>query len=103
MWGARAVTSMSERPTSSAIRARLAAIPSTQNSRKRAHASVRSEAECRKLKMMTRLENVQLEVALRAGQRNCRVVADHLHRDHGERLGLRGVDLARHDRRTRLV
>src|SRR5881296_1151847 len=56
MCGARAVTSMSERSTSSAILGRFASIPSTQNSRKRAQASVRSRTECRKSKMMTGLK-----------------------------------------------
>ena len=50
-----------------------------------------------------RLVDVELEVALGAGERHGGVVAVHLHRDLGERLGLRGVDLARHDRRARLV
>ena len=31
------------------------------------------------------------------------VVAEHLHADHGQRLALGRVDLARHDRRARLV
>ena len=50
-----------------------------------------------------RLVDVELEVALRAGEGHGGVVAEHLHGDHRQRLALRRVDLARHDRRARLV
>jgi hypothetical protein len=50
-----------------------------------------------------RFEDVQHEVALRAGEADGRVVAMNLHRDHGHGLALSRVDLSRHDRRTRLV
>src|SRR5712664_955080 len=49
------------------------------------------------------LENVELEIALRAGKADGGVVAHYLHGDHGERFGLRGIDLARHNRRSGLV
>ena len=50
-----------------------------------------------------RLVDVELEVALRARERHRVIVAEHLHGDHGERLALGRVDLARHDRGARLV
>ena len=49
------------------------------------------------------LEDVELEVALGAGEPDRRVVADHLRAHHRHRFALRGVDLARHDRRAGLV
>src|SRR5256714_11848314 len=49
------------------------------------------------------VEAVQLEVALRAGEAYAGVVTQDLHGDHRQRLRLRGVDLARHDRGARLV
>ena len=50
-----------------------------------------------------RLVDVELEVALAAGHRHRGVVAEHLHRHHGQRLGLGRVHLARHDARARFV
>jgi len=50
-----------------------------------------------------RLENVELEIALRAGEANGGVIAHHLDGDHGEGFGLRGIYLAGHNRRARLV
>jgi len=50
-----------------------------------------------------RLVDVELEVALRAGEGDGRVVAEHTHRHLRERLRLGGVDLAGHDRRAGLV
>ena len=50
-----------------------------------------------------RLEDVELQGAGRAGHGDGGVVAEHARADHGERLALRGVDLARHDRAARLV
>ena len=50
-----------------------------------------------------RFEDIQLEVALRAGEADSRVVAMNLDRDHGHGLALSRVDFSRHDRRARLV
>src|SRR5690606_6770858 len=47
--------------------------------------------------------DVQLEVALRAGERQGGVVAEHLGADLGQGFALGRVDLARHDRRAGLV
>src|SRR5256714_355185 len=49
------------------------------------------------------VEDVQLEGPLRAGEAYRRVVTQDLHGDHRQRLRLRRVDLARHDRGARLV
>src|SRR5713101_1389315 len=49
------------------------------------------------------LENVQLEIALGAGEADGGVIAHHLHGDHGEGFGLRGIHLAGHDGGARLV
>ena len=50
-----------------------------------------------------RLEDVELEVALRAGKADGGVVAHHLDGDHGDGFALRGIYLARHDGRSGLV
>ena len=50
-----------------------------------------------------RLEDVEFEVSLTAGECNDGFVADHLRAHHAERFGLGRVNLARHDRRARLV
>ena len=50
-----------------------------------------------------RLEDVQLELAVATCDANGGVVAHDLRSDHSERLALRRVDLAWHDRATRLV
>ena len=49
------------------------------------------------------LENVELEIALRAGKTDGSVIAHHLDGNHGEGFGLRGIHFARHDGRTGLV
>src|ERR1051325_3615337 len=49
------------------------------------------------------VEDVQLEVALRAREAYGRVVAEDLYGDHRHRLALRRIDLAGHDGRARLV
>lgn len=49
------------------------------------------------------LEDVELELAVRAGDRDGGVVAHDLRGDHGEGLALGGVDLAGHDGRSGLV
>lgn len=50
-----------------------------------------------------RLEHVELKVTIGAGNRNRRVVAHDLSANHGHRLALGRVDLARHNRRSRFV
>ena len=50
-----------------------------------------------------RLENVELEIALRSRDRNRRVVADHLNANHRHRFALGWIDFTGHDRRARLV
>ena len=50
-----------------------------------------------------RLEDVELEMALAAADRDRGVIAEHLAADHGQRLALGRIDLARHDRGARLV
>jgi hypothetical protein len=47
--------------------------------------------------------DVELEMALRTGERDRRLVAENPRGDHGQRLGLGRIDLARHDRGTRFV
>ena len=50
-----------------------------------------------------RLVDVELEVALRAGEGHRVIVAEDLDGHHRQRLRLRGIDLARHDRGAGLV
>ena len=50
-----------------------------------------------------RLVDVHLQIAAGAAEADRDVVGHHLHGDHGQRLGLGRIDLARHDRRARLV
>src|SRR3712207_9122820 len=47
-----------------------------------------------------RVEDVELEVALRSGETDGRVVAEDLHGHHRHRLALRRVHLARQDRKS---
>ena len=49
------------------------------------------------------LEDVQLEIALRTGEADGRVIAHDLDGDHGESFGLRGIYFAGHDGGARLV
>ncbi len=49
------------------------------------------------------LEHVQLKIAGGAAHIHGHIVADYLRTDHGHRLALGWIDLARHDRRARLV
>ena len=49
------------------------------------------------------LIDVELEMALAAGDRDRGVIAEHLAAHHRHRLALRRIDLARHDRGARLV
>ena len=50
-----------------------------------------------------RLENVQLEISLGAGEGDGGVVSVDLHGDHGHGFALRGIHFAGHDRRAGLV
>ena len=50
-----------------------------------------------------RLIDVELEMALACRHRDGGVVAEHAAADHGQRFALGRIDLARHDRRARLV
>src|SRR5882762_4423182 len=50
-----------------------------------------------------RLEHVQLEISRGTADIDRDVVAEHLRAQHRHRLGLRGIDLARHDRAAGLV
>ena len=50
-----------------------------------------------------RLEDVELEIALRAGEADGGVVAHDLDGDHGDGFALGGIDFAGHDGRARLV
>jgi len=49
------------------------------------------------------LENVELEIALRAGEADGGVIAHDLDGDHGDRFGLRGIYFAGHDGGAGLV
>ena len=57
----------------------------------------------RPLRVWLPVEHVELKVALAAAEGDGGVVAHHLRADHRERLALRRVDLARHDRRAWLI
>ena len=74
-----------------------------QNSRKLLHASVSRSTECRKLKIITGLNTLSSKLPIEPAIDGRAVVAEHLHADHRQRLGLRRVHLARHDRRAGLV
>ena len=78
-------------------------MPSTRNLRKLVQPSVRMRDRVRDVEDHQRLVDVHLEIAAGAAEADRDVVGHHLHRDHGQRLGLRRVDLARHDRRAGLV
>ena len=54
--------------------------------------------ECKHVVNDHGLEDVELHVALAAGDRHGHVVAHHLRAGHRQRFGLGRVDLARHDR-----
>ena len=50
-----------------------------------------------------RLEDIEFEMALRACESDGRLIAEDARADHGQRLRLGGIDLARHDGGARLV
>ena len=50
-----------------------------------------------------RLVDVEFEMALAAGDRDGGLIAEHAGADHGQRLALRRIGLARHDRGAELV
>ncbi len=50
-----------------------------------------------------RLVDVHFQVTAGAAEADGHVIGHHLHRDHGERLALGRIDLARHDRRPGLI
>src|SRR6266851_4123387 len=49
------------------------------------------------------LEDVELEIALRAGEADGGIIAHHLHGNHGQGFGLRGIYFAGHDGGAGLV
>ena len=66
--------------------------------------TVREQADARQQILgHDRLEHVQFKLTVRAADGNGHIVAHHLCGNHRERLALSRVDLARHNRRTRLV
>ncbi len=85
------------------MRASFASMPRTQRSANERQPSASNSADSRQVMQDYRLVGVELEIALAAGERDGMVVAEHLHRDHRQRLALGRIDLARHDRRARLV
>ena len=89
--------------TCCAICSRFGSMPATQCSVNDRQASASSRIECRKLWMITGLKTFSSKLPCEPATADGRVVAHHLHADHRHRLALRRVDLARHDRRARLV
>ena len=71
--------------------------------RKAAHAIGQQANTLQHVVRHHRAKHVQFKVARRTRNTHHRVVAQHLRRDHGQRLALCGIDLARHDRRTRFI
>ncbi len=78
-------------------------MPTTQLSVKETAASAQELHRLQEVVGHQRVVDVELEMALAAGEGQRGVVAEHLDADLGQRLALRRVDLARHDRRARLV
>jgi hypothetical protein len=64
---------------------------------------VREEEAFEKRESDDGLVDVELEMTLRSGERERRLVAENPRADHRQRLGLGRIDLARHDRGTRFV
>ena len=48
-----------------------------------------------------RHENIEFKITLRGGHTDRGIIGDHLNRDHGDGLRLRGIDFSRHDRTAR--
>ena len=101
--GVSAVTSISELPTSSSIRARSGSSPSTQNSRKVRQLSASSTAECSRFLIITGLKTFSSKLPCEPAILIAVSLPRTWHDDHRHRLGLRRVHLARHDRRAGLV
>ena len=103
MCGLSAVTSISERCTSSAMRSRLGSMPRAQCSSKLRTPSASRRTLCRKLWMISGLNTFSSKLPdappmLIATSLPITCAAQHRHR-----LALGRVDLARHDRAARLV
>ena len=101
--GDSAVTSISERSTCSAM---LLAVGLGALDQERAEVGAAIGQQRDRLGQVVddqRLVDVHLEVAAGAAEADRHVVGHHLDRDHGQRLGLGRIDLARHDRGARLV
>ena len=80
------------------MRFSFGSMPAAQRSLNERTASASSCDRLQHVVQDDRLVDVELEVALRAGEGHGVVVAEHLHADHRQRLALGRVDLARHDR-----
>ncbi len=100
---ASAVTSMSELATCRAMTSRFGSMPTTQCSRKLSHASARSSTLSSTSCTIIGLNTLSSQMPPRAGDADGDVVAHHVRAHHRERLGLRRVHLARHDRAAGLV
>src|ERR1044071_4284455 len=94
MWGARAVTSMSEPWSLRSISVRLGAMPRAQWVSKDRQASPRRWMDCRGGVGDDGLVDVGLEVARGTAEGDGVVVGDDADADHGEGFALGGVDLA---------
>ena len=78
-------------------------MPTTQWSTKLFMASVSKLDGVQKIENHHRLEDVELEISLGAGEADGGVIAHHLHGNHGDGFALRGIHFAGHDRRAGLV
>ena len=101
--GASAVTSISERSISSRMRASLASMPATQLSVNERAASASSRIDCSMQCAITGLKTLSSKWPWLAADGDRGLIADHLAAHHGQRLALRRVDLAGHDRGAGLV
>jgi hypothetical protein len=103
MCGASAVTSISERSSSSAMRSRSGSMPRAQCASKLRHAVGQQAHALQEVVGDQRLEDVELEVAGGAADADGDVVAHHLAAEHRQRLALGRVHLAGHDRTAGFV